>query len=219
MDLRLIGMYCAACATKIEKVVSKMPGVNQANVNFALETARVEFNPAEVSLSDIQQRVEKLGYQAVSKQETLDQEGHRKEAITKQKRKRSCRRFCRRRALGHGEPFLLHLLDLDAGPVHEPLVPADPGHTGTVFIGKQFYVGAYKALRNKSANMDVLVALGTSATYFYSLYLTIDWAAGANAHHGPEMYYETSAVLITLVIMGKLFESWPKAVPRRPSKP
>lgn len=87
MDLQLIGMYCAACATKIEKVVSKMPGVNQANVNFALETARVEFNPAEVSLSDIQQRVEKLGYQAVSKQETLDQEGHRKEAITKQKRK------------------------------------------------------------------------------------------------------------------------------------
>ena len=211
----LIGMYCAACATKIEKVVSKMPGVNQANVNFALETARVEFNPAEVSLSDIQQRVEKLGYQAVSKQETLDQEGHRKEAITKA----IFLSAILSAALGHGEPFLLHLLDLDAGPVHEPLVPADPGHTGTVFIGKQFYVGAYKALRNKSANMDVLVALGTSATYFYSLYLTIDWAAGANAHHGPEMYYETSAVLITLVIMGKLFESWPKAVPRRPSKP
>ncbi|MGV2643669.1 HAD-IC family P-type ATPase, partial [Clostridium perfringens] len=79
------------------------------------------------------------------------------------------------------------------------------------FIGKQFYVGAYKALRNKSANMDVLVALGTSAAYFYSLYLTIDWAAaGANVHHGPEMYYETSAVLITLVIMGKLFESLAK---------
>ena len=108
----------------------------------------MEFNPAEVSLSDIQQRVEKLGYQAVSKQETLDQEGHRKEAITKQKQEAPVGDSVAA-ALGHGEPFLLHLLDLDAGPVHEPLVPADPGHTGTVFIGKQFYVGAYKALRNK----------------------------------------------------------------------
>jgi Cu+-exporting ATPase len=75
------------------------------------------------------------------------------------------------------------------------------------YIGWPFYVGAYKALRNGSANMDVLVALGTSAAYFYSLYLTIDWyAKGGNLHHGPNMYYETSAILITLVIMGKLFE-------------
>ncbi|KAF4324935.1 hypothetical protein G195_001752 [Phytophthora kernoviae 00238/432] len=69
------------------------------------------------------------------------------------------------------------------------------------YIGRPFYIGAYKALRNGSANMDVLVSLGTSAAYFYSLYLTI---------HGPAMYYETSAVLITLVVMGKLFESLAK---------
>lgn len=67
---------------------------------------------------------------------------------------------------------------------------------------------AYKALRNGSANMDVLVSLGTSAAYFYSLYLTITWAAqGISVHHGPSLYYETSAILITLVILGKLFES------------
>jgi len=78
------------------------------------------------------------------------------------------------------------------------------------YIGKQFYVGAYKALRNRSANMDVLIALGTSAAYFYSLYLSIDWymAGGSGGHqHGPSLYYETSAILITLVIMGKLFEA------------
>lgn len=212
VDLQLIGMYCAACATKIEKVVSKMPGVNQANVNFALETARVEFNPAEVSLSDIQQRVEKLGYQAVSKQETLDQEGHRKEAITKQKRKLLLSAILSLPLLWAMVSHFsftswIWMPDLFMNPWFQ-LILATPVQ---FFIGKQFYVGAYKALRNKSANMDVLVALGTSAAYFYSLYLTIDWAAvGANAHHGPEMYYETSAVLITLVIMGKLFESLAK---------
>jgi len=212
VDLQLIGMYCAACATKIEKVVNKMPGVSQANVNFALETARVEFNPAEVSLGDIQQRVEKLGYQAVPKQETLDQEGHRKEAIAKQKRKLILSAILSLPLLWAMVSHFsftswIWMPDLFMNPWFQ-LILATPVQ---FFIGKQFYVGAYKALRNKSANMDVLVSLGTSAAYFYSLYLTIDWAmAGANLHHGPEMYYETSAVLITLVIMGKLFESLAK---------
>lgn len=81
------------------------------------------------------------------------------------------------------------------------------------YIGKQFYIGAYKALRNGSANMDVLVALGTSAAYFYSLYLTLQWVtneAGGAHGHAPAMYYETSAVLITLVILGKLLEALAK---------
>ncbi len=212
VDLQLIGMYCAACAAKIEKVVSRMPGVSVANVNFAMETARVEYNPAEVSLGDIQQRVEKLGYQAVSKRETLDQEGHRKEAITKQKRKLLISAILSLPLLWAMVSHFsftswIWMPDLFMNPWFQ-LALATPVQ---FYIGKQFYVGAYKALRNKSANMDVLVALGTSAAYFYSLYLTIDWAAaGASVHHGPEMYYETSAVLITLVIMGKLFESMAK---------
>jgi Cu+-exporting ATPase len=72
-------------------------------------------------------------------------------------------------------------------------------------IGSQFYIGAYKALRNKSANMDVLVALGTSAAYFYSLYLST--MSFMEEVHGVELYYETSSILITLIILGKLFEA------------
>ena len=71
-------------------------------------------------------------------------------------------------------------------------------------IGKQFYVGAYKALRNGSANMDVLVVMGTSAAYFYSVYQAI---VTIGSHHGPHLYFETSAVLITLILLGKLFEA------------
>ena len=72
-------------------------------------------------------------------------------------------------------------------------------------IGGQFYIGAYKALRNKSANMDVLVALGTSAAYFYSVYLSIQ--SIGSSEHMTDLYFETSAVLITLIILGKLFEA------------
>lgn len=164
VDLQLIGMYCAACAAKIEKVVSRMPGVSEANVNFAMETARVEYNPAEVSLGDIQQRVEKLGYQAVSKRETLDQEGHRKEAITKQKRKLLISAILSLPLLWAMVSHFsftswIWMPDLFMNPWFQ-LALATPVQ---FYIGKQFYVGAYKALRNKSANMDVLVALGTSA--------------------------------------------------------
>ena len=76
-------------------------------------------------------------------------------------------------------------------------------------VGGQFYIGAFKALRNKSANMDVLVALGTSAAYFYSVFLTLQWAVNG-AHYHPETYYETSAVLITLILSGRLLETLAK---------
>lgn len=82
------------------------------------------------------------------------------------------------------------------------------GNTGPVYIGWQFYVGAYKSLKNKSANMDVLVALGTSAAYFYSLIEGI--RAIGNHHYTPHLYFETSAVLITLILVGKLFEALAK---------
>ncbi|WP_256757942.1 heavy metal translocating P-type ATPase [Cohnella sp. WQ 127256] len=212
VDLQLVGMYCAACATKIEKVLNKMDGVSSATVNFALETARVEFNDDELTIADIQSRVEKLGYKAILKQEQLDQAEHRKKAISQQKRKLLISAILSLPLLwsmvSHFS-FLswIWMPELFMNPWFQ-LALATPVQ---FYIGKQFYMGAFNALRNKSANMDVLVSLGTSAAYFYSLYLTIEWASdGSMVHHGPAMYYETSAVLITLVLLGKLFESLAK---------
>lgn len=211
-DLALTGMTCAACAAKIEKAVGKMPGVASSTVNFAMETLRVEYNPGEVGIPDIQQRIEKLGYQAVSKEEQKDPAEQREQAIRKQKAKLVISALLSLPLLWSMVSHFsftswIWMPELFMNPWFQ-LILATPVQ---FYIGKQFYVGAYKALRNKSANMDVLVSLGTSAAYFYSLYLTIDWAmAGANAHHGPSMYYETSAILITLVLLGKLFESLAK---------
>ncbi|MDQ0088998.1 Cu+-exporting ATPase [Paenibacillus anaericanus] len=212
VDLQLEGMTCAACATRIEKTLNKIPGVNTANVNFAMEVARVEFNPVEVSVSDMQKRVEKLGYKAVPKQEQGDPSQQREKELSRQKRKLLVSAILSLPLLWAMVSHFsftswVWLPDLFMNPWFQ-LILATPVQ---FYIGRQFYVGAYKALRNGSANMDVLVSLGTSAAYFYSLYLTIVWAnEGGNAHHGPEMYYETSAVLITLVLMGKLFESLAK---------
>ncbi|UVI29403.1 heavy metal translocating P-type ATPase [Paenibacillus spongiae] len=212
VDFTLEGMTCAACATRIEKGLNKLPGVTNATVNFAMETAHVEFSSGEVSVQDMQNKVKQLGYKATTKQDSASAGDHREKEVRRYKMNLLIAGLLSLPLLwsmvGHFSfTSWIYVPDLFMNPWMQ-LILATPVQ---FYIGKQFYVGAYKALRNGSANMDVLIALGTSAAFFYSLYLTIDWyLAGASAHHGPALYYETSAVLITLVIMGKLFESLAK---------
>lgn len=212
VGFQLEGMTCAACANRIEKGLNKLPGVTNATVNFAMETARVEYSPGEVSITDMQNKVKQLGYKAITKQEQGSAADHRKKEVQNQKRKLFISAVLSLPLLWSMVAHFsftswIYLPEILMNPLFQLLL-ATPVQ---FYVGKQFYVGAYKALRNGSANMDVLVSLGTSAAYLYSLYLTIDWfLAGGSVHHGPSLYYETSAILITLVIMGKLFESLAK---------
>lgn len=206
-EFELLGMTCAACSGRIEKGLNKLPGVKQAVVNLALETGTVEYNPEQISIQDMIKKVENLGYQAkVKMDKDQDIEGYREKEIEKQKGKfifsliLSIPLFWS--MVGHFEfTSFIYVPDMFMNPWVQ-LALAAPIQ---FFIGKQFYVGAYKALKNKSANMDVLVALGTSAAFFFSLYQSI-LSIGSNAHM-VELYYETSAILITLIILGKLFEA------------
>lgn len=206
-ELDIIGMTCAACSARIEKGLNKLDGINRAAVNLALETATVEYNPSQVSIQDMISKVEKLGYQAKRKQEkNPEATDYREQEIERQKGK-----FVFSLILAF--PLLwamvshfnftsfIYLPEMLMNPWVQ-LALATPVQ---FVVGRQFYVGAYKALRNGSANMDVLVALGTSAAYFYSLYQSIV-SIGSNAHM-VDLYFETSAVLITLIILGKLFEA------------
>ncbi|WP_166242609.1 heavy metal translocating P-type ATPase [Paenibacillus turpanensis] len=206
VDFTLTGMTCAACAAKIEKGLGRLPGVSKATVNFALETARVEYDPAAVTVRDMIQKVEKLGYKAALKEEQADAGDRRGKEISAQKRKVAISALLSLPLLwamvGHFSfTSFIWVPDLFMNAWFQ-LALATPVQ---FWIGAPFYTGAFKALRNKSANMDVLVALGTSAAYFYSLYVTVEWSQ-AGGHHMPELYYETSAILITLIILGKLFE-------------
>lgn len=203
----LTGMTCAACATRIEKGLNKLPGVIKANVNLALETGSVQYNPSEVSIGEMIKKVDDLGYGAALKEEhNKEAVDHRALEIERQKGKFIFSVILSFPLLwamvSHFEfTSFIYLPDMFMNPWVQ-LALATPVQ---FVVGKQFYVGAYKALRNKSANMDVLVALGTSAAYFYSLYLSI-LSIGTNEGM-VEMYFETSAVLITLIVLGKLFEA------------
>lgn len=205
-DFNLVGMTCAACANRIEKTLNKLDGVKNATVNFALETGSVEYNPSEISIQEMSKAVEKIGYQAIPKQDKEDTLDYREKEIEKQKGKFIF-------SLILSIPLLWAMVShfKFTSFIYLPEMLMNPWvqfalATPVQFIiGKQFYVGAYKALRNKSANMDVLVALGTSAAYFYSLYVAI--ASIGSGEHMVDLYFETSAVLITLIILGKLFEA------------
>jgi P-type Cu+ transporter len=207
-ELVITGMTCAACSTRIEKGLNKMDGVLQANVNLALEKASVEFNPSAISTKDLIQKVESLGYGAMVKSDENEKEAvdYRQKEIEKQQGKFLFAAILSLPLLwamaGHFS-FTSFLWVPDA--FMNPWVQLALATPVQFFIGKQFYVGAYKALKNKSANMDVLVVLGTSAAYFYSIYLSIQ-TIGSDAH-SVGLYFETSAVLITLIILGKLFEA------------
>jgi len=214
VQLQITGMTCAACANRIEKGLSRLPGVARANVNLALETAHVEFSPTAVTVADVIRKVEQLGYQAVVKKEERESEkDHRRRDIDRQKR-----RFALSAVLSlpllwtmAGHFSFLSFLWVP-GWLMNPWVQLALATPVQFVVGGPFYVGACKALRNRSANMDVLVALGTSAAYFYSLFLTVEWALTSSGHtgHAPALYFETSAVLITLIVLGKLLEALAK---------
>ncbi|WP_270573045.1 heavy metal translocating P-type ATPase [Bacillus glycinifermentans] len=207
-EFAISGMTCAACANRIEKRLEKLPGVESAPVNFALETVSVAYLPGAVTVDDMKEVIEKLGYKLELKEDqsadgALEQ---RKKEIQQQTGK-----FIFSAILSF--PLLWAMVSHFKftsfiwlpGMLMDPWVQLALATPVQLIVGRQFYVGAYKALRNKSANMDVLVALGTSAAYFYSLYISIA-SLGTNRH--PEgLYYETSAILLTLIVLGKLFEA------------
>nr|WP_270168329.1 heavy metal translocating P-type ATPase [Paenibacillus sp. SYP-B4298] len=205
-QLQITGMTCAACATRIEKGLNRLEGVRSAAVNLTMETAHVDYDGDALSVDDLIRKVEQLGYQAAVKSDKREEEAARKrEELSRHKRRllvSAVLSFPLLWAMVSHFSFTswIWMPDILMNPWLQ-LVLATPVQ---FVIGSTFYIGAYKALRNGSANMDVLVALGTSAAFFYSLYQSI--LSIGNPHHHAELYYETSAVLITLILLGKLFE-------------
>ena len=202
--LSLSGMTCAACAARIETVLNRLPEV-EATVNLAAEKAHVRYTPGLTDVDTIIAAVKRAGYSAlVSSGEGRAQEKARKHALYRAE----LRRFWFSALLT--APLLAQMaLMLGGGDGHEGVLPravqllfATPVQ---FWIGRRFYLSAWNALRGGSANMDVLVALGTSMAYFYSLVVTL---AGLHQQH---VYFEASAMIITLVLAGKLLEARAKA--------
>ncbi|MGC9270438.1 heavy metal translocating P-type ATPase [Acidiphilium sp.] len=199
IDLAIEGMTCASCSARVERTLRKLPGVAGAEVNLASETARV--TAVGVEPAAMIAAIERAGYRA----HKIEADGTAAEAALRDAGARhDLFRFGAAALLT--APLLIGMLATLAGvPIAVPgwlaLALATPVQ---FWIGARFYQAGYKAVRTGSANMDVLVALGTSAAYGMSVYLLVrSWAIGGT----PALYFDSSTVVITLVLLGKILES------------
>jgi Cu+-exporting ATPase len=208
VELPVLGMTCTRCSAAVERTLNKkVPGVEAAQVNFATEIASIDFDPGQTSLEAMAQAVKDAGYELV-----LPTEGEADDAPDAETQARQTEYQANLRAFVVGVAFTLPLFVLsmarDFGLVgawsHAAWVTwlflalATPVQ---FYTGGGFYSGGWKSLKNGAANMDVLVALGSSTAYFYSLALILFPSLGAH------VYFETSAVIITLIKLGKLLEA------------
>jgi P-type Cu+ transporter len=208
VELRLTGMNCAACAARIEKGLADVKGVKTATVNLASERAAVEYDPGQAGASDLLAAVRRAGYGA----ETVEDESADRE---RELRQREISRLRRTVILSSvlSLPLVLAMvammLDIRALMfLHEPWVQLALATPVQFIIGWRFYRNAWYSLKAGSPGMDLLVAMGTSAAYFYSIYNGFFRDTGHG--HGaamPELYFEASAIIITLVLLGKLLEA------------
>ena len=188
-------------ARRLEKALSGVEGVLSAQVSFALEQARVKYVPTIVSQTDLRKAVQSAGF------EVLEQggEGQDVEALARQKEIAQQRRYL---IIGLALTIPLFLLSMARDFELLPMAWAHAAWVNWImfalatpvqfYVGRQYYEGAYKSLRGGSANMDVLVAMGSSAAYFYSIPVMLGWIPMAH------VYFETAAVIITLIKLGKI---------------
>ncbi|HHJ07328.1 MAG TPA: copper-translocating P-type ATPase, partial [Anaerolineae bacterium] len=210
IELPITGMTCANCAATVERTLNKkVPGVQQAAVNYATEKATVEYIPGLVSRREMIAAIKRAGYgvleAAEGELEDVEQAARQAE-IEDQTRKFWV-------GVAFSLPLFLLSMARDFGLLgawsHQPwvnwlmLAMAAPVQ---FYVGWDYYTGAWNSLRNGSANMDVLVAMGSSVAFFYSLPVTIALTMGSTAL-GQHVYFETAALIITLIKLGKLLEA------------
>lgn len=198
IELSLSGMTCAACATRIEKVLSKMDGVIKANVNLASEKATVKYINGKTDVDTLIGRVKKTGYDA---KPAVKENAEAEKAIKEQQYKKQRNAFIIGALISI--PFLVAMIGEFTGN-HALMMPGWLQFIlATIVqftIGWRFVRGAYNSLRGGSANMDVLVALGTLAAYLYSTALLLTGTESG-------FYFEASVIIITLIILGKVLEA------------
>ncbi|MDY7007817.1 MAG: heavy metal translocating P-type ATPase [Cyanobacteriota bacterium] len=208
--LELKGMGCAACANKIEKAIENVVGVAECQVNFGAAQATVKYNSQKTNLQEIQQSVADAGYFAQPLQETINQ-------VEKERENRRIEQKIIKKVIVGGIISLILIigsLPMMTG-LNLPWIPMWLHNSWLQLIlttpvmfwcGKSFFVGAWKGLKNRSVDMNTLVALGTGSAYFYSLFPTFFPDFFTRQGLNPDVYYEAAAVIITLILLGRLLE-------------
>ena len=212
LELPITGMTCANCAKAIERALNKKtPGVVEASVNYATERASIEYLSGATDRAAMVASIERAGYGVVDMTDTL---ADGEEDAEKQAREAEIKTQTRMFWVGvaFGLPLFLFSMARDFGLLgmwaHQTwavwfmFLLATPVQ---FYVGRDYYVGAYKSLRNGAANMDVLIAMGSSVAYFYSIAVAVGLTLG-NTIIGDHVYFETAAIIIVLIKLGKVLE-------------
>ncbi|MBG1271827.1 heavy metal translocating P-type ATPase [Nostoc sp. WHI] len=213
--LKLRGMSCASCAKNIEDAIASVPGVSECIVNFGAEQATVEYDSRTTDLDAIQEAVKAAGYSAYPLQKQNLMVGE--DDAEKKYRLRESRNLVQKVTVGGiiSTALVIGSLPMMTG-LHLPFIPLWLHNPWVQLIlttpvqfwcGYSFYINTWKALKRHAATMDTLIALGTSAAYFYSLFPTLLPSFFINQGLTPDVYYETAAIVITLILLGRLFEN------------
>ena len=228
-DLPLLGMHCASCASRIERALNKVEGVENANVNFAATRATINFDSHKTNPEKLREAVQAVGYDAIlpDTSEAGSTSGAGAEGAETRAREQE---YARQKqnffialaltlpvaVLAMGSHFspLQNLLNFP-GRVWVELVLTTPV---LFWAGREFFAGAWGAARHRAADMNTLVAIGTFAAYAYSVAATLAPhglpAAGSTPgadHAMPAVYFESAAIIVTLILMGRLLEARARA--------
>jgi Cu+-exporting ATPase len=208
IHLDIQGMSCASCVNRIEKVLKSSQGIIEANVNLATEKANVSYQDKDINIEKIIKVIASVGYVA-----TFNNPENKNNTVSHENSTINDKRLIIFSAI-LTLPLVLPMLLSPFGivlmlPAWWQLILATPVQ---FYMGKRFYISAYKALKAKAGNMDLLVAIGTSAAYGLSIYLmTRDLKhQGDQGYQDIHLYFEGSAVIITLVLLGKYLEGQAK---------
>jgi Cu+-exporting ATPase len=212
--LKLRGMSCASCANNIEEAIRSVPGVETCTVNFGAEQASVTYNPAKTEIAAIQQAVDAAGYAALPMQDNVLAP---EDDAERQERQAENRQLTRKVWVSGIISTILVISSLPAMTglqmpfmpmwLHNPWLQLVLTAPILFWAGSGFFVNAWKALKRHTATMDTLVAVGTGTAYLYSLFPTFfpQWFIAQGLK--PDVYFEASAVIITLILLGRLLEN------------
>ena len=212
LNLKLKGMSCASCANNIERAIRNVPGVVEGNVNFSSDRATVRYDPKQTNINIITKAVVDVGYEAQIipadlgiEDDTGDKEQQREE-----------RNLQRRVLIGAILSILLVIGSLShfnltlpswLARLENPWLQLALASPVQFWVGREFQISAWKAFRHRTADMNTLIALGTSIAFFYSLWVTLNPNYFTTQGLSAEVYYEATAMIITLTLLGRWLEN------------
>ncbi len=212
LNLKLRGMSCASCANSIEQAILSVPGVVEGNVNFSSDRASVRYDPKQTNINIITQAVADIGYEAQVIPSDLAPEDD-SENIRQRRQERDLQR---RVLIGATLTVLLVLGTLGhfnlrlpgaLAELENPWVQLALATPVQFWVGREFHQSAWKAFRHRTADMNTLISLGTNIAFFYSLWITINPAYFTTQGLLAQVYYEVSAAIVTLTLLGRWLEN------------